>query len=70
MVPGSDLHMSQRNIVIIGNGVTGVTAARHIRKRLADDRITIISGETDHHFSRTALMTPGSLVVFYDLESF
>lgn len=56
MVPDSDFHMSQRNIVIIGNGVTGVTAARHIRKRSADDRITIISGETDHHFSRTALM--------------
>lgn len=45
-----------RSIVIIGNGVTGVTAARHIRKRSAKDRITIISGETDHHFSRTALM--------------
>jgi len=48
--------MSQRHIVIIGNGITGVTAARHIRKRAADDRITILSGETDHHFSRTALM--------------
>ncbi|MFQ3670410.1 MAG: FAD-dependent oxidoreductase [Verrucomicrobiia bacterium] len=45
-----------RHILIIGNGVTGVTAARHIRKRSAEDRITIISGETDHHFSRTALM--------------
>lgn len=45
-----------RRIVIIGNGVTGVTAARHIRKQSAEDRITIISGETDHHFSRTALM--------------
>ena len=45
-----------RRIVIIGNGVTGVTAARHIRKRSAGDRITIVSGETDHHFSRTALM--------------
>ncbi len=45
-----------RSIVIIGNGVTGATAARHIRKRSAADRIAIISGETDHHFSRTALM--------------
>ncbi|WP_306643647.1 NAD(P)/FAD-dependent oxidoreductase [Sanyastnella coralliicola] len=41
--------------VIIGNGISGVTAARHIRKR-SDDRITIISAETDHFFSRTALM--------------
>lgn len=44
-----------QKIVIIGNGVAGVTAARHIRK-LSDDEITVISGETDHFFSRTALM--------------
>lgn len=44
-----------RHIVIIGNGISGVTAARHIRK-LASHRITIISGETDYFFSRTALM--------------
>ena len=43
------------HIVIIGNGVSGVSAARHIRK-LSDKRITIISAETDHFFSRTALM--------------
>ncbi len=43
------------HIVIIGNGIAGVTAARHIRK-LSDKRITIISSETEHFFSRTALM--------------
>lgn len=43
------------NIVIIGNGIAGVTAARHIRK-LSNKRIIIISAETDHFFSRTALM--------------
>ncbi|MGB5229878.1 MAG: FAD-dependent oxidoreductase, partial [Eudoraea sp.] len=43
------------NIVIIGNGVSGVTAARHIRKN-SNKRIIIISAETDHFFSRTALM--------------
>ncbi|SHI67155.1 NAD(P)/FAD-dependent oxidoreductase [Pseudozobellia thermophila] len=42
-------------IVIIGNGIAGVTAARHIRK-LSDKQITIISAETDYFFSRTALM--------------
>ena len=42
-------------IVIIGNGIAGVTAARHIRK-LSDKRIIIVSAETDHFFSRTALM--------------
>ncbi len=43
------------HIVIIGNGISGVTAARHIRK-LSDKRITIISAESDFFFSRTALM--------------
>ena len=44
-----------QHIVIIGNGIAGITAARSIRK-LSDNRITVISGETDHFFSRTALM--------------
>ena len=43
------------HIVIIGNGIAGVTAARHIRK-LSDKKITIVSAETDHFFARTALM--------------
>jgi len=43
------------HIVIIGNGISGVTLARHIRK-LSDKRISIISSETEHFFSRTALM--------------
>ncbi len=43
------------NIIIIGNGIAGVTAARHIRK-LSKKRIIIISAETDYFFSRTALM--------------
>jgi len=43
------------HIAIIGNGITGVTCARYIRK-LSDHKITLISAETDHFFSRTALM--------------
>ena len=43
------------HIVIIGNGVAGITAARHIRK-LSNHSITVISSETTHFFSRTALM--------------
>ncbi len=43
------------HIVIIGNGIAGVTAARHIRK-LSDKKITLISAESDYFFSRTALM--------------
>lgn len=43
------------HVVIIGNGISGVTAARHIRKQ-SDKRITIISSETKYFFARTALM--------------
>lgn len=43
------------HVVIIGNGISGVTLARHIRKK-SDKKITIISAETEHFFSRTALM--------------
>ncbi len=44
-----------KHIVILGNGISGITAARHIRKH-TDYRITVISAETEHFFSRTALM--------------
>ncbi|MEQ8628376.1 FAD-dependent oxidoreductase [Ekhidna sp.] len=44
-----------QKIIIIGNGIAGITAARHIRKN-SNDQVTVISGETDHFFSRTALM--------------
>ncbi len=43
------------HIVILGNGISGVTLARHIRK-LSDKKITIVSAETEYFFSRTALM--------------
>jgi NADPH-dependent 2,4-dienoyl-CoA reductase/sulfur reductase-like enzyme len=43
------------HVVIIGNGISGVTAARFIRKQ-SDHKITIISSETKYFFSRTALM--------------
>ncbi len=42
-------------VIIIGNGISGITTARFVRK-LSDKHITVISSETDHFFSRTALM--------------
>ncbi|MEZ4322127.1 MAG: FAD/NAD(P)-binding oxidoreductase [Myxococcota bacterium] len=44
------------HVVILGNGITGVTAARTVRKLDSTVRITMVSGESDHHFSRPALM--------------
>jgi NAD(P)H-nitrite reductase large subunit len=45
----------QKHICIIGNGIAGITAARHIRK-LSDHKITVISSESKYFYSRTALM--------------
>ena len=44
------------HVAIIGNGVTGVTAAIALRKKQLGWRITIISGESQYHYSRPALM--------------
>lgn len=43
------------HIVIIGNGIAGITAARHIRKK-SNKKITVVSAETEYFFARTALM--------------
>jgi NADPH-dependent 2,4-dienoyl-CoA reductase/sulfur reductase-like enzyme len=45
-----------RHVVIIGNGISGVTCARDLRKLDEKVRITLISGESKYFFSRTALM--------------
>jgi NADPH-dependent 2,4-dienoyl-CoA reductase/sulfur reductase-like enzyme len=44
------------HVAIIGNGITGVSAALRIRARRPDWRITLISGESRYHYSRPALM--------------
>jgi len=42
-------------ILIIGNGIAGITAARFIRKQ-SDHEIKVISGESEYFYSRPALM--------------
>ena len=44
------------NIIIIGNGITGITCARQIRKQNSSATITVISKESEYFYSRTALM--------------
>jgi NAD(P)H-nitrite reductase large subunit len=46
---------TQKHIVILGNGISGITAAIEIRKK-SNYKISIISNETTYFFSRTALM--------------
>ncbi|NQY67509.1 MAG: FAD-dependent oxidoreductase [Flavobacteriales bacterium] len=43
------------HVIIIGNGIAGITAARHIRKK-SNCEITVVSKESKHFYSRTALM--------------
>ena len=43
-------------VVIIGNGVAGITCANTVREREFDAEITVIGEETKFFFSRTALM--------------
>ncbi|MGE0785346.1 MAG: NAD(P)/FAD-dependent oxidoreductase [Sandaracinaceae bacterium] len=44
------------HVVIVGNGVAGIEAALAVRARESTWTITIVSEESDHFFSRTALM--------------
>ncbi|MDE0895821.1 MAG: FAD-dependent oxidoreductase [Planctomycetota bacterium] len=44
------------HIAIVGNGITGVSAALRLRELRPDCKITMISGESDYHYSRPALM--------------
>lgn len=43
-------------VVIVGNGVAGITCAKRVRERNPSAEITVVSGETEYFFSRTALM--------------
>lgn len=45
-----------QHIVIVGNGVAGITAAMTARARDGDARITVVSAEAPYFFARTALM--------------
>lgn len=44
------------HIVIVGNGVAGITAAMTARARRSDARISVVGDESPYFFSRTALM--------------
>lgn len=44
------------HVVIVGNGIAGISCALGIRDRDSTAQITVISGETTYFYSRTALM--------------
>jgi len=51
----TEFEFSGMHILILGNGIGGITVATTLRKR-SDCAITVISDESDEFFSRTALM--------------
>ena len=64
--PGGCLHL-----VIIGNGVAGIEAALSARRCDPKVKITIISEESDHFFSRTALVwVLAGQMKYRDIEPF
>lgn len=44
------------HVIIIGNGIAGITTATELRKRDKKTKITVISGESEYFYSRPALM--------------
>jgi NADPH-dependent 2,4-dienoyl-CoA reductase/sulfur reductase-like enzyme/ferredoxin len=46
---------SVRDVVIIGNGVAGTTAAEELRRHLPDCSITVVSREPRHFYNRMAI---------------
>jgi NADPH-dependent 2,4-dienoyl-CoA reductase/sulfur reductase-like enzyme len=44
------------HVVVVGNGVAGTEAASLVRAREPGWRVTVVSEESDHFFSRTALL--------------
>lgn len=48
--------MKKARVVIIGNGIAGITAALSLRAANSEAAITVISDETELFYSRTALM--------------
>ncbi len=48
--------VNQKGLIIIGNGIAGITAARTVRKLVPEARIRIIADESPYFYSRTALM--------------
>jgi NADPH-dependent 2,4-dienoyl-CoA reductase/sulfur reductase-like enzyme len=55
-LPGAKRGGSPLQVVILGNGITGITAAVRLRALHPDWGITIVSGESTYHYSRPALM--------------
>ena len=50
-----DADSSVRRVVVVGNGIAGVTAAEHVRRRLPDCEIDLVARERHHLYNRMAI---------------
>lgn len=46
----------KQKLIVIGNGIAGISLALKLNELSKDYSITVISGESDYHYSRPALM--------------
>jgi nitrite reductase (NADH) large subunit len=54
-VAGFDYDRDVRRVVVIGNGIAGVTAADHIRRRHPDTEIDLVADEPHHLYNRMGI---------------
>jgi nitrite reductase (NADH) large subunit len=53
--PATDVDPSIRHVVVIGNGIAGVTAADHVRRRHPDCELDLVARERYHLYNRMAI---------------
>jgi NADPH-dependent 2,4-dienoyl-CoA reductase/sulfur reductase-like enzyme/ferredoxin len=51
----ADVEASIRNVVVIGNGIAGITAADHVRRRHPNCAIDVVAREPYHLYNRMAI---------------
>ena len=52
---GADVDPSIRNVVVVGNGIAGITAADHVRRRHPNCAIDVVARERYHLYNRMAI---------------
>jgi NADPH-dependent 2,4-dienoyl-CoA reductase/sulfur reductase-like enzyme/ferredoxin len=52
---GADVDPSIRNVVVVGNGIAGITAADHVRRRHPNCSIDVVARERYHLYNRMAI---------------
>jgi nitrite reductase (NADH) large subunit len=54
-VPPAEVNPSIRNVVIVGDGIAGLTAAEHVRRLHSGCEVVLVGREPDHTYNRMAL---------------